>query len=90
MYINKVVFVEYDERTFKGLKEYGLPHFTDYETQEITSDMVQNIIHELKQDESMATVKVHTFVEALSEALGSDVADVLIKGEIDFVQVVWG
>ena len=93
VYINKMIFVEaeYVECAFK---EYGITfdnvvQCTDYGNYEITNDCITNLRHELKEYPDDFDYSLKSLDEALTEALGKDIYDKLLAGELDFVQVIY-
>lgn len=90
MYINKMIFVENDEAV-EEVRKYGFPMFTDYETHEVTGTQVQDRVQELKEDkEALYPIYPYTleeFEEDMRNAFGN-AYDMLLNGELDFIQVV--
>ena len=93
MYINKVVFVEFsDLKTFNENMDYFrsniLLQYTDYDTCEITSDHVQEILKEAEEDAENYGYTKGEILEYLNTYLGEDLTKMLISGEVDFCLVV--
>ena len=86
MYINKVVFLEWnDVEELDRLYGDNLISRTDYGTTEILSDTIQNLKNELEEDYDFP---YEDFKKNVSEKIGTDLYDMLEKGEIDFCLVV--
>ena len=86
MYINKMVFMEredVDEDVYKFLRKQIIK-YTDYETYEITKYTWQKFI------ENVDEYDLHNLtLQQIREGLGTDVAEMLEKGELDFVQFIY-
>lgn len=85
-YVSKVVFAEWSD--VEALKPFNVIQSVDYGNSEITSDVVSNLITDLEEDEENFDFTKEELIEELNNSLGSDVANALIKGTIDYVQVV--
>ena len=86
MYINKMVFTELTTEQQDELNELNILQFTDYNTTEITADLLQETLEEIEEEQGKdKTIEV---IETLNDALGSDVVEMLRKDELDFVLVV--
>ena len=86
MYINKMVFTELTTEQYDELNELNILQFTDYNTTEITADHLQETLEEIEEEQGKD--KTTEVIETLSDALGSDVVEMLRKDELDFVLVV--
>ena len=86
MYINKMVFTELTTEQYDELNELNILQFTDYNTTEITADHLQETLEEIEEEQGKD--KTTEVIEALNDALGSDVVEMLRKDELDFVMVV--
>ena len=86
MYINKMVFTELTTGQYDELNELNILQFTDYNTTEITADHLQETLEEIEEEQGKD--KTTEVIEALNDALGSDVVEMLRKDELDFVMVV--
>ena len=89
MYINKVVFVEWED--LKGLNEEikrALVFHTDYGTDEILAGTIQDMEQAMKEDSSLWSFSYSTFKEEVANALGEDLYKLLESGEVDFCLVV--
>ena len=86
MYINKMVFMEredVDQDVYEFLCEQLIKN-TDYGTCEITQDTWQDFIENVKDYD------LHNLtLQQIREGLGTDVAEMLEKGELDFVQFIY-
>ena len=85
MYINKMIFMEredVDQDVYEFLREQLIKN-TDYGTCEITQDTWQDFIENVKDYD------LHNLtLQQIREGLGTDVAEMLEKGELDFVQFI--
>ena len=86
MYISKMVFTELTTGQYDELNELNILQFTDYNTTEITADHLQETLEEIEEEQGKD--KTTEVIEALNDALGSDVVEMLRKDELDFVMVV--
>ena len=92
-YISKMIFVE-SEDVERAFKEFGIVfddvvQHTDYGNYEITDDCIMNLREDLKENPDEYDYSLKSLDEALAEALGTDVYDKLLAGELDFIQVVY-
>ena len=85
MYINKVVFVEYDD--VERLNTYNIIQYTDYDTTEITGSEVQSLIQDLKDNPTEYDYSLEDFEEDMKDCLGTDLYEKLLNGEVDFCLV---
>lgn len=85
-YVSKVVFAEWSD--VEALKPFNVIQSVDYGNNEITSDVVSNLIEDLEEDEDNFDFTKEELIDELNNSLGSDVTNALIKGTIDYVQVV--
>ena len=85
MYINKVVFVEYDD--VKRLNTYNIIQHTDYDTTEIVGNEVQNKIQDLQDNPTEYNYSLEDFEEDMKDCLGTDLYEKLLNGEVDFCLV---
>lgn len=86
MYISKMVFTELNDEQYGKLDELNILQFTDYNTTEITADHLQEVLDDIQEEQGQD--RVAETLEVLNDALGSDVVDLLRKGELDFTLVV--
>lgn len=90
MYINKVVFAEYQQLMFLPTAIYdALVEHTDYGHSEILSDHLIDLLKELDEDKDAYSFTKEEFEDEVRNALGSDVYEALLKNEIDFVSVIY-
>lgn len=85
MYINKVVFVEYED--VEQLKKYNLIHHTDYDTTEIIGSELHEKLVDLIENPSDYDYKREDYEQDLRDSLGSDLYEKLLNGEVDFCLV---
>ena len=90
MYINKVVFLGWDDvEELDRLYGDNLISRTDYGTTEILSDTIQNIKNDIKNElETEYDFTYEEFKDTVSKHIGTDLYDMLEKGEVDFCLVV--
>ena len=89
MYINKMIFIEADEiGNLETKYGYNVVCSTDYGTNEIIGDQLQNLIGELEAGEEYDFTK-EELMEDLNQYLGTDVTTMLLNGELDFIQVIY-
>lgn len=86
MYINKMIFVE--ENDTQNLDKFRIIQVTDYNTQEITKDNVQDRVQELKQNPNEFDYTLEEFEEEMRNSLG-EAYDMLLNDELDFVLIVY-
>lgn len=85
MYINKVVFVEYDD--VERLNTYNIIQHTDYDTTEIVGNEIQNKIQDLQDNPTEYDYSLKDFEEDMKYCLGTDLYEKLLNGEVDFCLV---
>lgn len=85
MYINKVIFMEFDEIGNLDTK-YGdqIVQRTDYGTTEILADTIQDIIANIEEYDFTK----EELLEDLNNSLGTDVVELLLNDGLDFILVV--
>ena len=89
MYINKMIFLEQDEIGNLDTKYgYNVVADTDYGTREIVGSSLQNLLEELETEECEYTFTKKELLEDLNNILGTDVVDMLLHDELDFILVV--
>ena len=93
VYINKMIFIEVED-VERAFKEYGIVfdnvvQHTDYGNYEITDDCIMNLREDLKENPDEYDYSLKSLDEALTEALGKDIYDKLLAGELDFIQVIY-
>lgn len=82
MYINKVVFVEYDD--VERLNTYNIIQLTDYDTTEIRGSEVQSKIQDLQDNPTEYDYSLKDFEEDMKDCLGTDLYEKLLNEEVDF------
>ena len=89
MYINKVIFMEWDEIGNLDTK-YGdqIIQRTDYNTTEIVADIVQNLLSEVEEMPDNFDFTKEELLEDLNNSLGTDVVELLLNNGLDFILVV--
>ena len=89
MYINKVIFMEWDEIGNLDTK-YGdqIIQRTDYDTTEIVTDTVQNLLSEVEEEPDNFDFTKEELLEDLNNSLGTDVVELLLNDGLDFILVV--
>lgn len=89
MYINKVMFMEFDEIGNLDTK-YGdqIIQRTDYGTTEIIADTIQNLLAEVEENSNEFNFTKEELLEDLNNSLGTDVVRLLLNDGLDFILVV--
>lgn len=89
MYINKVIFMEFDEIGNLDTK-YGdqIVQRTDYNTTEIVADTIQNLLSEVEEEPDEFDFTKEELLEDLNNSLGTDVVELLLNDGLDFILVV--
>ena len=90
MYINKVIFMEFDEIENLDTK-YGsqVVQRTDYGTTEIVASTIQDLIADLEGDNAEEyNFTKEELLEDLNNSLGTDVVELLLNDGLDFILVV--
>ena len=89
MYINKVIFMEWDEIGNLDTK-YGeqVVQRTDYGTTEILADTIQNLLGEVEEMPEEFDFTKEELLEDLNNSLGTDVVELLLNDGLDFILVV--
>ena len=89
MYINKVIFMEWDELGNLDTK-YGstVIHPTDYGTTEIIGSALQDLMADIEANPDEYDFTKEELLEDLNNTLGTDVVKMLLNDELDFILVV--
>ena len=89
MYINKVIFMEFDEIENLDTK-YGsqVVQRTDYGTTEIVADTIQTLLSEVEEEPDEFDFTKEELLEDLNNSLGTDVVELLLNDGLDFILVV--
>lgn len=85
MYINKVVFVEYED--VEPLEKYGVITRTDYGTTEILGEVITDRLAQLDAEPDEFDYTKEEFEENMKDCLGTDLYEMLLNGEVDFCLV---
>lgn len=89
MYINKVIFMEFDEIGNLDTKYgYQIVQRTDYGTTEILADTIQNLLGEVEEMPEEFNFTKEELLEDLNNSLGTDVVELLLNDGLDFILVV--
>ena len=90
MYINKVIFMEFDEIGNLDTKYgYQIVQRTDYGTTEILASTIQDLIADLEGDNAEEyDFTKEELLEDLNNSLGTDVVELLLNDGLDFILVV--
>ena len=90
MYINKVIFMEFDEIGNLDTKYgYQVVQRTDYGTTEILGSTIQDLIADLEGDNADEyNFTKEELLEDLNNSLGTDVTELLLNDGLDFILVV--
>lgn len=90
MYINKVIFMEFDEIGNLDTKYgYQVVQRTDYGTTEILGSTIQDLIADLEGDNAEEyDFTKEELLEDLNNSLGTDVVELLLNDGLDFILVV--
>lgn len=89
MYINKSIFMEYDELTMLPTAIYdAVVSRTDYGHSEITDDTISNILTELEEEPDSYSFTKEEFTDELRNVLG-EAFDMLLDGRLDFISVIY-
>lgn len=86
IHIYKTVYVERDD--VEGIEKFNVIYNTDYGTSEILADEIQNRVEELKNNPDDFDYTLQEFEEEMRNSLGN-AYDMLLKGEIDLIQVIY-
>ena len=89
MYINKVIFMEWDEIGNLDTKYgYQVVQRTDYGTTEILADTIQNLLGEVEEMPEEFDFTKEELLQDLNNSLGTDVVELLLNDGLDFILVV--
>lgn len=90
--VNRMIFLEreeIDEDTFDFLNKNNVLERLDYGNTELSSDMFKNLVENFNDFDRELKNGEEITLKQLREGLGIDVADSLIRGELDFVQIIY-
>ena len=89
MYINKVIFMEFDEiENLDAKYGYQVVQRTDYGTTEIVADTIQSLLSEVEENPDEFDFTKEELLEDLNNSLGTDVVELLLNDGLDFILVV--
>ena len=90
--VSKMIFLERKEigaETFEFLERNGVIERVDYGNTELTSDMFQQMVENFDSYNKTMSDGREITLKQVREELGLDVADGLITGQLDFVQIIY-
>ena len=90
--VSKMIFLEREEigaETFEFLERNGVIERVDYGNTELTSDMFKQMVENFDSYNKTMSDGREITLKQVREELGLDVADGLITGQLDFVQIIY-
>ena len=90
--VSKMIFLEREEigaETFEFLERNGVIERVDYGNTELTSDMFKQMVEDFDTYNKTMSDGREITLKQVREELGLDVADGLITGQLDFVQIIY-
>ena len=90
--VSKMIFLEREEigaETFEFLERNGVIERVDYGNTELTSDMFKQMVEDFDNYNKTMSDGREITLKQIREELGLDVADGLITGQLDFVQIIY-
>ena len=90
--VSKMIFLEREEigaETFEFLERNGIIERVDYGSTELTSDMFKQMVEDFDNYNKTMSDGREITLKQVREELGLDVADGLITGQLDFVQIIY-
>lgn len=90
--VSKMIFLEREEigaETFEFLERNGIIERVDYGNTELTSDMFKQMVEDFDTYNKTMSDGRDITLKQIREELGLDVADGLITGQLDFVQIIY-
>ena len=90
--VSKMIFLEREEigaETFEFLERHNIIERVDYGNTELTSDMFQQMVENFDSYNKTMSDGREITLKQVREELGLDVADGLITGQLDFVQIIY-
>ena len=90
--VSKMIFLEREEigaETFEFLERNNIIERVDYGNTELTSDMFQQMVENFDSYNKTMSDGREITLKQVREELGLDVADGLITGQLDFVQIIY-
>ena len=91
-HLNQMIFLEREEigaETFEFLERNGVIERVDYGNTELTSDMFKQMVEDFDTYNKTMSDGREITLKQVREELGLDVADGLITGQLDFVQIIY-
>ena len=90
--VSKMIFLERAEigaETFEFLERNNIIERVDYGNTELTSDMFQQMVENFDTYNKTMSDGEEITLKQIREELGLDVADGLISGKLDFIQIIY-
>ena len=90
--VSKMIFLEREEigaETFEFLERNGVIERVDYGNTELTSDSFKQMVEDFDNYNKTMSDGREITLKQIREELGLDVADGLITGQLDFVQIIY-
>ena len=90
--VSKMIFLERKEigaETFEFLERNGVIERVDYGNTELTADMFKQMVEDFDTYNKTMSDGREITLKQVREELGLDVADGLITGQLDFVQIIY-
>ena len=90
--VSKMIFLEREEigaETFEFLERNNIIERVDYGNTELTSDMFKQMVENFDSYNKTMSDGREITLKQVREELGLDVADGLITGQLDFVQIIY-
>ena len=90
--VSKMIFLEREEigaETFEFLERNNIIERVDYGNTELTSDMFKQMVEDFDNYNKTMSDGREITLKQVREELGLDVADGLITGQLDFIQIIY-
>ena len=91
-HINRMIFLEREEigaETLEFLERNRVIDTVDYGNTELTSDMFKQMVADFNEYDKTMSNGDEITLKQIREELGLDIADGLITGKLDFVQIIY-
>ena len=91
-HLNQMIFLEREEigaETFEFLERNHVLEQVDYGNTELTSDSFKQMVEDFDNYNKTMSDSSEITLKQIREELGLDVADGLISGKLDFVQIIY-
>lgn len=91
-HLNQMIFLEREEigaETLEFLERNHVLQQVDYGNTELTSDMFKQMVEDFDNYDKVKSDGEEITYKQIREELGLDVADGLISGKLDFVQIIY-